>query len=58
MIVPMTIEKLGRYHEVDTRLKELADKQDRGKITDDEVFEQQKLLDEFEVLADQASPAE
>jgi uncharacterized protein YnzC (UPF0291/DUF896 family) len=45
----------ARYVKVDKRLAELFDKQEREKLTDDEVFEQQKLLDEYEGLVDKFS---
>jgi hypothetical protein len=57
MIGPMIIEELARYHELDKRLGELADKQERGVLTGDEQCEQQKLVNEWERLNDIATPA-
>lgn len=51
----MTIDELARLSSVDDRLKALHDKLDRGPLTEDETFELQKLLDQYERLIDRAN---
>ena len=55
LVESMTIDELARFTAVDDRLKVLHGKQDRGPLTEDETFELQKLLDEYERLMDKAN---